>query len=68
MSRGLGDVYKRQEYGVKKSREQAESIGQAKLEKWVTYFYSCISGVKCGLVTPQSALQTAQNSIFFAVG
>lgn len=64
----LAKLLKMKEYGVKKSREQAESIGQAKLEKWVTYFYSCISGVKCGLVTPQSALQTAQNSIFFAVG
>lgn len=64
----LAKLLKMKEYGVKKSREQAERIGSSRLEKLVNYVYLRISDVKCGKITPQSALQTVQNSIFFDVG
>ncbi|MDE7082229.1 MAG: DNA polymerase III subunit delta [Clostridia bacterium] len=64
----LSRLLKMKEYGVKKSREQAERIGQKQLEAWVNYIYSAISDMKCGRVTPQSAVQTVENAIFFAVG
>ena len=56
---------KMKEYGVKKSREQAYSIGEEKLKYYVKYIYGCISDVKCGRATPENALQKAQNAIFF---
>ncbi len=61
----LSKMLKMKEYGVKKSREQAYAIGEKKLENLVKFVYSCISGVKCGKLTPQSALQNAQNALFF---
>ncbi len=64
----LSKLLKMKEYGVKKSREQAERIGLKRLEKWVEYIYSCISDMKCGRLTPQSAVLTVQNAIFFDVG
>ncbi|MBD5584669.1 MAG: DNA polymerase III subunit delta [Clostridia bacterium] len=64
----LSKLLKMKEYGVKRSREQAERIGRARLENLVNYVYSSISDVKCGRITPQSALQTVQNSIFFDIG
>ncbi len=64
----LSKLLKMKEYGVKKSREQAERIGQKQLIKWVGYIYSAISDMKCGRITPQSAVQTVQNAIFFDVG
>lgn len=64
----LSKLLKMKEYGVKKSREQAERIGQARLEEWVGYIYSAVSDMKCGLLTPQSAVQKAENAIFFAAG
>ncbi len=64
----LSKLLKMKEYGVKKSREQAERIGQKQLIKWVGYIYSAISDMKCGRITPQSAVQAVQNAIFFDVG
>lgn len=64
----LSKLLKMKEYGVKKSREQAERIGQSRLEEWVDYVYRAISDMKCGRLTPQSALQNVQNAIFFGVG
>lgn len=64
----LSKLLKMKEYGVKKSREQAERIGQNRLEVWVDYIYSRIADMKCGKITPQSAVQTVQNAIFFDVG
>ena len=55
--RDLAALLKMKEYGVKKSREQANAIGKVRLEKLVTGIYSAISEVKSGTVTPQSALQ-----------
>lgn len=64
----LSKLLKMKEFAVKKSREQAERIGQPRLEEWVGYVYSAISDMKCGRLTPQSALQTVQNAIFFSFG
>lgn len=64
----LSKILKMKEFAVKKSREQAERIGQPRLEEWVGYVYSAISDMKCGRLTPQSALQTVQNAIFFSIG
>lgn len=64
----LSKLLKMKEYGVKKSREQAESIGKENLEVNVNYIYSRISDLKCGRLTPQSALNLVQNSIFFGLG
>ena len=64
----LSKILKMKEFAVKKSREQAERIGQKRLEEWVGYIYSAISDMKCGRLTPQSALQMVQNAIFFGIG
>lgn len=70
ISSGLGDkelasLLKMKEYGVKKSREQADSLGQEKLEKYVKEIYASVSDLKCGNITPQSALQRVNAKIFF---
>lgn len=54
------------EYSVKKNREQAEMLGLENLKRLVNITYSCISGIKSGVMTPSSALQNCQNNIFFA--
>lgn len=64
----LAKTLKMKEYGVKKSREQAERMGKKRLEGLINYVYSRISDVKCGRLTPQNALNLAQNSIFFGLG
>ncbi len=56
---------KMKEYGVKKSREQAKLIGKAALKSHILALYGCISGVKGGLITADSALDMALNEIFF---
>lgn len=61
----LAAALKMKEYGVKKSREQAEAIGEKTLSLYVRRIYGFISDIKSGQTTPQSALQTAQNLIFF---
>ncbi|MDE5667088.1 MAG: hypothetical protein K2I29_02500, partial [Clostridia bacterium] len=64
----LSKLLKMKEFGVKKSREQAERLGAKTLEKNVDYIYSRIADLKCGRLTPQSALLLVQNSIFFGLG
>lgn len=61
----LAAALKMKEYGVKKSREQAFSIGEEKLAFYVKYIYARISDIKSGVITPASALQNVQNAIFF---
>lgn len=61
----LASSLKMKEYGVKKSREQAEAIGEKNLANYVRQTYAYISQVKSGQITPQSALQKAENVIFF---
>ena len=61
----LSELLKMKEYGVKKSREQAHSIGEDKLKSLVADIYSVLADIKCGNLTPQSALQTVNSKIFF---
>lgn len=64
----LAAQLKMKEYGVKKSREAARSIGAERLGGLIEYIYGRISDVKSGLATPQSAFALAQNFIFFGRG
>lgn len=61
----LADILKMKEYGVKKSREQAFAIGQAKLKFITGSIYSAIADIKCGNLTPDSALIAVNGKIFF---
>lgn len=63
--RQLSELLKMKEYGVKKSREQARAIGEDKLKNLVTCIYSALAEIKCGNLTPQSALQNINGKIFF---
>ena len=63
--RELSEMLKMKEYGIKKSREQARAIGADKLKNLVSDIYSALSEIKCGNLTPNSALQTVNNKIFF---
>lgn len=53
------------EYAVKKNREQAARIGIDNLKIYESYIYSSISDIKNGLISPASALQNCENTIFF---
>ena len=61
----LAKLLKMKEYGVKKSREQAYSVGEQKLENYLKCVYAALSEIKSGQLTPQSALQRVNNNIFF---
>lgn len=61
----LAKLLKMKEYGVKKSREQAQAIGFNKLKNCVAYVYAALSEIKGGLVSPQVALEKVNNKIFF---
>lgn len=61
----LAKLLKMKEYGVKKSREQAQAIGGEKLKEYVTAVYNEISKLKGGLTLPKNALQTVNNKLFF---
>ncbi len=54
------------EYAVKKTREQASQIGANNLKNYVNLFYKSIADVKCGVITPLSALQICENTLFFS--
>ena len=59
-------LLKMKEYGVKKSLEQAEAIGEDLLKSYVAVIYSALSDIKSGFCTPQSALQKVNAKIFFS--
>ncbi|HBN11979.1 MAG TPA: DNA polymerase III subunit delta [Clostridiales bacterium] len=61
----LARILKMKEYGVKKSREQAYSIGAEKLKAYVTAVYSALADIKGGITTPQSGLMKINATIFF---
>jgi DNA polymerase III delta subunit len=61
----LAGILKMKEYGVKKSREQAKSIGGNNLKKYLTAVYGSISDIKNGFITPANALQNINNMLFF---
>ena len=63
--RQLSEMLKMKEYGVKKSREQARAIGEEKLKNLISDIYCTLSEIKCGNLTPNSALQTINGKIFF---
>lgn len=70
LSSGSGDsqlaqMLKMKEYGVKKSREQALAIGDEKLKNLVSEIYCVLAEIKCGNLTPNSALQRVNGKIFF---
>ena len=63
--RQLSELLKMKEYGVRKSREQARAIGEEKLKMIVSAIYSALAEIKCGNLTPNSALQAVNGKIFF---
>ena len=60
----LSVLLKMKEYGVKKSREQAYSIGGDRLKYLLCEIYSALAEIKCGNLTPNSALQAINGKIF----
>lgn len=61
----LSEILNMKEYGVKKSREQARAIGKDRLKGLVFAIYSALADIKCGNLTPESALRTVNGKIFF---
>lgn len=59
-------LLKMKEFGVKKSKEQAEMLGEDALKSYVTAIYAALSDIKSGFCTPQSALQKVNAQIFFS--
>ena len=53
------------EYAARKNREQAAKFGKDRLLQLYNAVYGAISDVKCGLVTPASALKTVTARLFF---
>lgn len=62
----LSKILGMKEYGVKRSREQAKSLGVARAQRLCSLIYSAISGVKCGELTQDSAFRLVCSQIFFA--
>lgn len=54
------------EYAAKKNREQASKFGKEKLLVFYHEVYGAISGIKCGILTPDAALKTVTAKLFFA--
>ncbi len=61
----LAGMLKMKEYGVKKSREQANALGDERLSELVSYIYSAVSGIKSGKITPERGWLTVTEFIFF---
>ena len=53
------------EYAARKNREQAAKFGRENLLGLYNAVYGAISDVKCGIVTPASALKTVTAKLFF---
>jgi hypothetical protein len=53
------------EYAVKKNREQASKFTKEDLFRFYETTYGAISGIKCGDLTPSSALKTVTARLFF---
>ncbi len=53
------------EYAAKKNREQAVKFGKTALKALYEDVYGAISGIKCGKLTPQSALKLVTAKLFF---
>lgn len=55
------------EFAVKKNREQAQMIGANNLQNYINLIYRSIADIKNGIISPSSALQICENTIFFAL-
>ena len=53
------------EYAAKKNREQVAKFGKARVGELYRAVYGAISEVKCGKLTPDSALKTVTAKVFF---
>lgn len=53
------------EYAARKNREQAAKFGKERLLQLYDAVYSAISDVKCGVLTPASALKSVTARLFF---
>lgn len=53
------------EYAAKKNREQAAKFEKGELLRLYDGVYGAISAIKCGKLTPQSALKTVTAKLFF---
>lgn len=53
------------EYAARKNREQAAKFGKDRLLELYNAVYGAISDVKCGVITPASALKTVTARLFF---
>lgn len=54
------------EYAVKKSREQIHGVTTNQILAIYNAVYGAISDIKCGKITPQSALKKVISTLFFA--
>jgi DNA polymerase-3 subunit delta len=61
----LADMLKMKEYGVKKSREQAQAMGRGRLTQLVNGIYGLIADIKCGQLTTEGALDCAIAKVLF---
>lgn len=61
----LGEILKMKEYGVKKSREQAYSVGKDNLESYIAYIYDCVASVKSGRLVGATAFNMTLSRLFF---
>ncbi len=62
----LAEMLKIKEYGAKKNRGYAATIGIERLKFLTDYIYLRIAEVKSGKTTPVNALNCVKNCIFFA--
>ena len=53
------------EYAARKNREQAAKFGKERLLELYNAVYGAISDIKCGILTPPSALKTVTAKLFF---
>ena len=53
------------EYAARKNREQAAKFGKETLLELYNAVYGAISDIKCGIITPPSALKTVTAKLFF---
>jgi hypothetical protein len=53
------------EYAARKNREQAAKFGKELLLELYNATYGAISAIKCGEITPASALKTVTAKLFF---
>lgn len=53
------------EYAVKKNREQAAKLGTKEILRLYNEVYDAVCGIKCGVLTPASALKSITAKLFF---